>query len=219
MARRSGPLRFGADRRGASALEFALCAPLFILLLLVGVDTSRYVFATRQIEDVAATIGQMISMTQGGEIGDKDLQFYRNSAMVIFPQALADAAQQSIPWDQDIDISVASVAFQAASSACTAHCTYVPKVVWAGGTKPRSCTVALTAAPDSAPPSRTTLPASVYGPGSVIVVNVGFAFRPTIAPQFMTTIPIRRSFYVAPRYSASIAYASGGGANGIAHAC
>lgn len=210
---------FCRNERGVSALEFALCAPVFIVLLLMGVDTTRYVLATRQVEDVAATIGQMISVGQNGQVNYVNLQFYHDSAMVIFPQVLTDSAQQSKAWGNDIGISMASIQFTPSSSSCTSSCTYVPKVLWTGGSAPRSCTAVLTPTTDTAPPTSTTLPASAYGAGSIIVVDVTFSFRPTIAPRFMTTIPIRRSYYVAPRYVSSITYATKTGDNGIAHSC
>ena len=219
MASVTGRGAFRRDARGTSVLEFALCAPLFIVLLLAGVDTARYLFATRQIEEVATTIGQMISVEQDGSISSKDLQFYHDAAMVIFPQVLADAAQQSKTWDNDIGISVASIQFIATSPTCTVNCTYIPKVLWTGGTTPRSCSVRPTAVADTAGPSPTTLPTSVYGAGSIIVVDVSFGFRPTIAPRFMATLPIRRSYYVAPRYTPTITYADATGGNGFAHAC
>ena len=211
--------RFGRDERGVSALEFALCAPIFIVLLLMGVDTTRFVFATRQVEDIAATIGQMISVEQDGVVNYVDLQFYHDSAMVIFPQVLTDAAQQSKTWDNDIGISMASVKFTPTSASCTSGCTYTSKVLWTGGTAPRSCTATLTSSKDTASPSPTTLPASAWGAGSIIVVDVTFSFRPTIAPRFMTTIPISRSYYVAPRFVTAITYGTTTGDNGIAHSC
>ena len=219
MAREHGRSGFRQDARGTSALEFALCAPMFVVVLLMGLDTARFAFATRQVEDVAATIGQMISVEQDGTVNGTDLQFYHDSAMVIFPQVLSDAAQQSKTWDDDIAISVASVQFTATSPSCTAGCTYVPKVLWAGGTRPRSCSIPPTAVADTAAPSPTTLPSSVFAAGSIIVVDVSFAFRPTIAPRFMATLPIRRSYYVAPRYVPTITYAAQAGNTSFAHAC
>ncbi len=211
--------RLRGDERGVSALEFAFCAPVGIVLLLVGVDTTRYVFATRQIEDVAATIGQMISVNQVGSVNYVDLQFYHDSAMVTFPEVLSDSAQLAETWGSDIGISMASIQFTASSTSCGTSCTYLPKVLWTGGTTPRSCTVPPLAAADTAAPSSTTLPVDAFGPGSVIVVDVTFAFRPTLATKFMKTIPISRSYYVAPRYVSSVTYSKVTGDNAIAHSC
>ena len=203
---------FGRDRRAVAALEFVMASPVMIVLLLMGVDTGRYVVATKRIESVAATIGQMISVSQTGTVTSTDLQFYHNSAMVIFPQVLFDARQQNIPWGSDIGITMSGLSFSPVGS------TFVPKMLWTGGQNPRSCTTPMQAAPDTAAPSSSKLPTDVFGPTSLIVVDVTFAFRPTIAPFFLQTIPIARSYYVAPRYVQTINYVASGGSS-IATVC
>jgi Flp pilus assembly protein TadG len=201
-ARRLGRL-FRKDRRGIAAIEFAIGAPMMLILLLMGVDTSRYLMATKRIDSVAATIGQMISVNQNGSVTDMDLQFYRDSAMVIFPQVLSDSYAQNISWTSDIGITMTGVSFTKQGS------VYVPKVIWTGGSNPRSCTATMTAAPDTAAPSATTLPTDVFAAGMLIVVDVTFSFRPTIAPSFMKKLKIARSYYLSPRYVPTIAYSAG----------
>jgi hypothetical protein len=132
--------------------------------------------------------------------------------MVIFPQVLADAKQQNIAWGNDIGITMSGLSFTAVGNA------YVPKMLWTGGTNPRSCLIPMLPAADTTAPTPSTLPMDVFGPGSLIVVDVTFSFRPTIAPFFMQTIPISRSYYVAPRYVTSINYAGSAGST-IASSC
>ncbi len=209
--------RFARDDRGVSALEFAFLTPVMLVLLLVGVDTTRYIRETRRVETVASTIGQMISVNQSGSVNYVDLQFFHDSAMVIFPEVLADSSQQQITWSNDISISMAS--FQFTPSPSCASCSPTPKLVWAGGSKPRSCTTMPTPVADTASPSSSTLPTDAFTTGTLIVIDVSFNFRPTIAPQFMKTLSVSRSYYVAPRYVPSITYAVISGDNGIAKSC
>ncbi|HEX4767469.1 MAG TPA: TadE/TadG family type IV pilus assembly protein [Lichenihabitans sp.] len=211
--------RFLRHRKGVSAIEFAIGAPLVILLFLMGVDTIRFVIATEKIDDVATTISQVISQNQTGSVTYVDLQFYHDVAMVIFPQILADAKQRNMSWSNDIDIGMASVKFTATTANCGASCVYIPQMVWAGGSSPRSCVVPLLAASDTAQPSPITLPKDAFGPGSITIVDVAYNFRPTIAPFFLQTIPIRRSYYMAPRYVPLIKYQTIAGDNGIAAPC
>ncbi len=219
MAFMRNPFRtFGRDRSGVSAIEFAFCAPVMIILLLMGVDTYRYASATRQVEEIAATIGQMISVNQTGNVNYVDLQFFHDSTMVIYPEVLSDSKQLGINWSSDIGISMASVQFSTASG-CKSNCAYLPKVLWTGGSTPRACLFTLLPAADTAPPSRTTLPQDAFAPGSLIVVDVTFTFRPTIAMRFMPSLPIARSYYVTPRYVSAINYATVSGDNGIAKSC
>lgn len=210
---------FFRNRAGISAIEFAIASPVIILLLVFGFDTARFIVSTEKIVNVASTIGQMISQNTTGTVNYVDVQFYRDSAMVIFPQVLADAKQQSIPWYNDISITMSSINFVASPSGCTTTCTYTPEVVWSGGSNPRSCTAPITSVSDTAAPSPTTLPVDVYGAGSLIAVDVSFQFKPTIAPSFMKNINISRSYYLAPRFVPLIKYAVISGDNGIASEC
>ena len=211
--------KFLRNRAGISAIEFAVAAPVLILLLVFGFDIARFVISTEKVVNVASTVGQMISQNTTGTVNYVDVQFYRDSAMVIFPQILADAKQQNIAWYNDISITMSSINFVASPSGCTTSCTYKPEVVWSGGSNPRSCTAPITSSSDTAAPSPTTLPVDVYGPGTLIVVDVTFTFKPTIAPSFMKNINISRSYYLAPRFVPMVKYAVISGDNGIAAEC
>jgi Flp pilus assembly protein TadG len=188
------------DRRGVSAIEFAFGAPFLVALTLVGTDTTRYAMAVRRIESVASTIGQMVAVSATGQIAPADLQFYEDSTMVIFPQVLQDSAQQRLAWSNDISLTVSSIGFTNVSG------SYVGKTQWSTGPRLRACLTPMQSVADTAAPSPTTLPRGVFGPGSLIVVDVSFAFRPTIATAFMRTLTIARSFYVQPRYVQAISY-------------
>ena len=198
---------FGWDIRGVAAVEFALCTPILMLLLLVGFDTARYIVAARRLAVVAATIGQMLSVSTTGQIAAADLQFYEDSTVAIFPQVLQDSYQQGLTWRSDIGMTVSTVNFTGTSP------SYQGLVNWTVGTNLRPCKVPMVAASDTAPPSPSTLPTDVFGPGSLIVIDLSFKFRPTIASKLMNPINIVRSFYVQPRYVPSLNYSGSGSAN------
>jgi hypothetical protein len=130
--------------------------------------------------------------------------------MVIFPQMLQDAARKGISWKNDISISIAGVLFTGKPAGCTpSNCSsYDANVVWNSGPNKRTCGVLLTPAPDTATPSPTTLPTDVFGPGSLIVVDIVYNYAPIFGSVFTKlfgsplfgTIPIARSAYLAPRY-------------------
>lgn len=198
---------FRSDPRGVAAVEFALCAPILMLLLLVGFDTARYIVAARRLAVVAATIGQMLSVSTTGQIAAADLQFYEDSTVAIFPQVLQDSYQQGMIWANDIGMTVSTVNFTGTSP------NYQGLVNWTVGTNLRPCKVPMIATSDSAQPSPTTLPTDVFGAGSLVVVDLSFKFRPTIASTLMKPITIMRSFYVQPRYVSSLTYSGSGSAN------
>ena len=211
--------RFRRDRSGVAAIEMAFVAPIMIVLGLGGVDTTRYVEATQSVSKVASTIGQMLTENTTGSVNYIDLQFYHDSAMVIFPDVLSDAARQGITWSNDISISMASIKFATTPTNCTTGCTYVPKVMWTGGANARACGAVFTQVPDVSVPSPTTLPTDIYGPGSVIVVDIQYNYHPLFASFLGASIPIARSVYMAPRYVPLVSYQVVSGDNGIAASC
>jgi Flp pilus assembly protein TadG len=212
-------VRFRRDRAGIAAVEMALVAPVMILFALAGVDTTRYVIATEQISKVANTIGQMLTENATGTVNYLDLQFYHDSAMVIYPEVLSDAAAQNIPWTSDISISMSSIQFTATGKSCGTTCTYTAKVIWTGGSNPRPCNTVFTSVPDASVPSATTLPQDIYGPGSVVVVDIQYNYHPWFASYLGASLGIARSVYLAPRYVPLVSYTVIGGDNGIAASC
>lgn len=210
---------FHRDRSGIAAIEMAFVAPVMVLLALAGTDTARYVIATEQISKVANTIGQMLTENTSGSVNYVDLQFYHDSAMVIYPDVLSDAAKQNIPWSSDIAITMSSIQFTTTQKNCGTTCTYTPKVVWTGGSNPRACGSIFTSVSDISVPSATTLPQDIYGPGSVIVVDIQYNYHPWFASYLGASIGIARSVYLAPRYVSLVSYQVVAGDNGIAASC
>jgi Flp pilus assembly protein TadG len=201
---------FWRVRQAIAATEFALVLPLLVMLMLGSVEVARVIIAARNVTAVATTASEMLSQgTRPVQYGD--LHFASESTMVIFPQILQDAAQKGISWKNDIAISIAGVCFSPLGSTdCTLQCTSncVANVAWNSGPNKRTCGVPLTSAPDTAVPSKTTLPADVFGSGSLLVVDVVFNYTPMFGSAFTAlfgsplfgTIPIARSAYLAPRY-------------------
>ncbi len=184
---------------------------MMITLLLCGVDTSRYALATRRLDQVAANVGQMVSVNTTATMTAADLQFYEDGTMVVFPLVLQDSSQIGTTWQADMPITVSSVKF-AVSNGKT-----VATVAWSAGPNKRACNTPLTSVPDTAAPSPTTLAQDAFGTGTIIVVDVGFTFRPTIATRMLPSIAVARSFYVQPRYVPAIAF--GGNAGSTVNQC
>ena len=216
--RRQRPIlrRFWRSKRGVAALEFALVAPFLITLLLGGFEITRYIKTVRHINFVSSTIGQFFSQNTTGTITDDDMHFAIDSTMIIFPDSLANAARKGLYWWQDISLAMSSVAFTPTVPGCASNCTYNATLMWtsfAGTSRP--CSTPLLPVSDTATPSPTTLPADVYGPGTLIVIDVVYNYTPMVATQLFGTMKITRSFYVQPRYVSTIAYTHTANAMGV----
>jgi Flp pilus assembly protein TadG len=198
--------QFRRDRAGVAATEFALIAPVVVMLLLAGFDFGHYVLATQRVQAVANSIAEMLAETPvsasatnpgDGVVTANDLQFYYNSAMFTFPDVLPAANAQGVAWSSLLSVQMTSIEFTPTPTGCTTTCTYVPNVVWALGA--RACGTTFSAVSDTSAYSATTLPSDIYGPGSMIVVDVSYTWAPTVGASFLPSIPIERSVYLAPR--------------------
>ena len=223
--------RFLGDTRAASVIEFALILPVLLILMLGGIQLVTYIDASRKVGLIAQSISQMISqaMPPSGStvatVTAADLHFSYDSTLVLFPYLLKDAPRQGLQWWQDIAITYAAVAFTQTSSNCTGgdlSACYTAAVAWTSsgttGGNYRPCAVPQLPAADTAPPNRTTLPRSVFGPGSIVAVDVVFNFKPTFGARFIPAVRIARSMYVQPRYAALVNFDTTGN-DGIAVKC
>lgn len=228
--------RFTAAQGAMAAIEFALVLPVLAALLLAGSQVVLYVNASRKVGQVARSISQMISQatppnnSSTATVNATDLHFSYDSTLVIFPYVMTDAKRQGIAWYTDISINFASIAFTPVSSATCNDPTdqsacYVASVVWTstgtaqpGGLNYRPCVTPQLPASNTAAPSRTALPRSVFGPASLIVIDVVFTFTPTFAAAFLPPLRIARTAYVQPRYASLISYDTTGN-DGIASKC
>lgn len=209
-----------ADARGVSAVEFALVAPVLLLLLLAGFQLVLYINAMRRVELIAASISEMISQASPpsgsttASVNQLDLHFAFDSTLVLFPYVMKDAARRNVAWWQDITIDFAGIQFQSNGLSCGSNADqsacYVAMVGWTStgtaGANYRPCTVPQTPVDNSAAPSRSALPRSLYGSGSVIAVDVSFTFTPTFGAKFFPALTIARSVFVQPRYAKYITY-------------
>ena len=201
---------------GTSATEFALILPALLLMLLAGVQVVQFVDASRKVERVANSISQMISQatppnqsSTSAAVTAQDIHFSYDAAMVIFPYLLRDAASKGISWWQDININYASVQFTQISTSCGTNTDqsscYIAKVLWTStgtsGGQYRPCLIPQLPGPDNATTGRTMLPKSLYGPGSIIAIDVTFVFVPSFASKYLPNITISRSVFVQPRYA------------------
>ncbi|MGH6838577.1 MAG: TadE/TadG family type IV pilus assembly protein [Methylocella sp.] len=214
---------FWRSRQAIAATEFVLVLPFLVAMMAGSAEVARLIVFARDVTLAATTSVEMITQNGTGKVNFIDLHFAQDSTMVIFPGILLDSSLKGTSWGKDISISMASVCFTSKASApctpvCTSNCTFA-NVVWSSGSSKRACGVNLTPVADTSGPSPATLPADVFGPGSLIVVDIIFNYTPIFAPRFFGTIPIARSAYIAPRYVPLIKYAVVSGDDGIGAEC
>jgi Flp pilus assembly protein TadG len=198
--------KFLSNASGVAATEFVMLSPILLMLSVVSFDAGRYVLATQRVEAVANSIAQMLAQTSGnkasvepgdGTVTDNDLNYFNQSAMFTFPDALAAANQQQLPWQNLLVVNMASIKFTVTPANCVSNCNYTPQVAWTTGWRP--CNAKIIATPDVSSVSPTTLPTDLYGPNSQIVVDAAYTFQPTFGASMLPTILIERTAYLSPR--------------------
>ena len=110
IARARRPLRrFLRDKRGISAVEFAMLLPLMITLYLGGVEVSQGVAADRKVTLIARTLGDLVA--QATDISNAEMtNIFSATAAVLVPFD-----------DSEMKITVSSVKIDAQS---------VAKIAW-----------------------------------------------------------------------------------------
>lgn len=209
--------RFRADRRGIAIVEFALIVPVMIILSAVTFDLVRYIIMMRKVELAASTLADLVARNDTGSITQTDILAISRAQLVMFPEAMKAAREQNVSVWTLLKWSLSGVQFRTLPLGCTTTCTFVPRVTWTSG-QGRSCSDVLVAAPNTAGPSPATLPNDTFGPGFLVVADVVFDYKPLIAQSVVGSVRIAKSFYLAPRYVAGIAFDPSGGTT-TARAC
>ena len=210
---------FCRDSLAISAVEFALILPIMMTLLFGSVEMSAGMKASRKLTLAADNVAELLSQNGTGSVTYLDLQLARDSAMIVFPDVLADAKSQGIDWTADMQISMSGIAITPTVNGCTSSCSYQAKVAWTGGPNPRPCNVVLGTTGNSAALAPGVLPLDLVNPPFLVVVDVAYSFRPLFGVALTGTFPLKRAAYYAPRTVSNIKYTVVAGDTGIASAC
>ncbi len=195
---------FTHSRSGVAALEFALIAPAMIVMLVGGVEVSSAITAANRATFIAETIGELVSRTKG-PIGESEMAGFIKMAALIDPNVIRHAANTGKTLEAAVDVTVSSVEFSLADAACERDCTYRADVEFSTSLTGRKRPCGRLAPGSGSSPS--TLPPEVFGPGSIVVVDVVANYEPVLVSVLSETISFHRSTFFRPRHVAAVEYA------------
>lgn len=198
------PKKFLKSQKGVAAIEFALLMPLLLVLMLGSFELQRYLRIERRLSLTAQNIAAIVAQRE--MVRDSDINLDFDSAIHTFP-----AASEEPPtiWHHVLVHQISSVVFAPTTTSCTTNCTYTAHLTWNWpyytrsfglGNLRRACG-ALTPAPQGAAATGSTLPAALFGPGSLIVVDLRYRFRPLFGSTFIPEIILSRQGYANARFA------------------
>ena len=209
------------SRAGVAGLEFALLSPILLLLFLGTIDLSNAVITARRMGTAAGSVAEIATtssaQTQALNVLT-DVQAWQatTAPFVFFPGWTAKASRQSFA------VTLSAVVFTATKAGCTQNCSYAANVTWSvannlGVARLRACGQ-VTMAPDTDPATYDTLPASAFGPTSLLVADISYTFQPIFFGFLIGDIPMMHSAYLSPRINNTTLLQSMGGA-GVSVSC
>lgn len=176
LARARRPVRrFLRDKRGISAVEFAMLLPLMVTLYLGGVEVSQAVAIDRKVTLIARTVADLIA--QVTSVNSTDMtDILAASAAVVAPYP-----------DTKLKIVVSRVDIDGSS---------VAKVIWSktknGSARAVNSTVTL--------PSALTVANT-----SLIWAETSYDYKPTIGYVITGTMTLKDQIFMRPRLSDTVA--------------
>lgn len=197
--------RFLRRPDGVSAVEFALLAPVLAIMLGGAVELSGAITASNRSTFVADALAQMVSRVDH-TITAAEMKNFAVSAALIDTDIIRYARVSGKPIEEAFKVTVTSVQFEPKVVTCVLlSCDYRAKVVFSyslnGDVRPCK-----NLKPSKGTQTLKTLPADVFGPGSLIVVDVETFYSPIMPIRLAKTISFKRSSYFRPRYISRVNY-------------
>lgn len=197
--------RFSRAQNGVAAIEFALLLPLLIVMMLGSVELQRYLRIERQLSLAAENIANIVAQRQSSDLTKLNFDF--DSVYHLFPPG---NEHPTLTWPSYIIHKITNVVFTPTIAGCTVNCTYTANAAWhwpsynsapfSPGVMARSCGPLTAAAPGAAPTGKT-MPAAMFGPGSVVIVDIGYRFTPLFGSSLIPPITMFRQGYANARFA------------------
>jgi len=205
-------LRFFLDRKGVAAIEFALILPFMMVLYLGTAELTYGLMANRKMTLVARALSDLVAQTTTTTgITDAELTDVFSAAASIISPYDAVPLRMSVSSIEFVPNTATPPVYDKARTKWTA--VYTVGTTLKGTARPCGAS-ALTQVPNTTTPSSTTMPAGLYGAGTVIVADVAYAYRPPFSGSFLawstsqSTLNFAHTTYMRPRTQTEILYNS-----------
>lgn len=212
------PLR--TDRRAVAALEFALLAPVLIVVGLSLLDVTNAVTTWWRLAAAADAIGRIATTYAATDNNSNSLSTSQaataSTAVFAVIPSLATAPLSRF------GVTLSSIVMTPTSKSCSGNCTYVANTAWSlvlqGTGAARPCGT-LAAVPDTQPPSPGTLPVDSFTAAPMLVVDVVYTFTPLFSTLFGAGPRFVEAAYLPARTGGNANWVRLTGANAASAQC
>ena len=167
--------RFHSDKRGVSAVEFAMLLPLMITLYIGGVEVSQAIAVDRKVTLVARTLGDLVA--QSTSVNSTEMSNILNAASSVVQPYSSSLIKVTV---SRVDVDANKVA----------------KVVWSKTKNGTARAVNSTVTLDNALSTANT---------SLIWAESQYTYTPTIGYVITGTMTLKDQIYMRPRLSDTVA--------------
>lgn len=178
--------KLSSDRRGALIAEFAAAMPVLVILLLGGVEVSRFALLNQRMDRLATIMGDLVA--QAETLSETDLtQLFQATGHVAAPFDIAD----------DGNVIISSISIPPPVSGQPASTT--PKITWQRhvGSLVSSSKIGAEGATPALPAGLTTIAGQ-----TIIVSEVYYDFKPMLIGALVPAHRIYHRAFFRPRIGA-----------------
>jgi Flp pilus assembly protein TadG len=185
--------QFRDDRRGVSALEFAITLPLMLGLYLGSADVTQGIGVKRKVTLIARTLADLSSQYTAIDSSDMSNIFNAGSAIIVpYPAA-------------PLQETVSEISINSSGTASVVWSNTSNGTALTAGASVSTCTTNNPAMP--APGVAPCLPSALAVAGtSLILGQVYYNYNPNYGYVLTSTLTLSDQFFMRPRQSNSISY-------------
>ena len=197
------PWGTGMDRRGVVAVEFALLAPVLIVLAMSLTDVTHALITLWRLSSAANAIARIATNLATTNNNIVSLNNLTTTQATTASTALFGVVPEliSAPLSK-YGVTISSIVITATVNGCTSNCTYVARTAWStklqGSSPIRPCGT-LASVPNGQPAAIGTLPVDAFTAAPLLVVDVTYNFVPVFTNLFGSGRHFMETAYMGTR--------------------
>lgn len=206
---------FRRSREGSAAVEFAMIAPVALLLYVGVAEVGDGVIASRRATTVARTLVDLVAL-QGTTTQQTSTPMPGNAMSATTLSSLLTSAATLMAPEPTNPLTMTISAVDVTNTAQGTCCSALVRWSYTQGGTLRPCTVQLTALPSSSDYAPAQIPSGLlpYGtqlpsPLSILIADISYAYQPSFSQSLLKFSPVmQRTEYMLPRATGQVATGS-----------